>query len=59
MPRTIVIGDVHGCRDEHARLLSEVGVTKDDMLVYLGDLLDKGPDGPGLIRDIRARSDGV
>lgn len=39
--RTVLIGDVHGCLAELDRLLEEVGPW--DQLVFLGDLMDKGP----------------
>lgn len=51
--RTIIVGDTHGCRDEFAALMNEVGLTHQDLLILAGDLLDKGPDGPGLVQDVR------
>jgi protein phosphatase len=60
-----VIGDVHGCRDEFHDLLHALGymVERDDMgrpigarhparrrVVFLGDLVDRGPDTPGVLR---------
>ena len=51
--RYIIIGDVHGCRTELRELLAACHVTKDDCVVYVGDLLDKGPDGPGVVADVR------
>ena len=41
--RTIVVGDIHGCFDELTRLLSEVGFSPEDVLVSVGDMLDRGP----------------
>ena len=44
--RTIIVGDIHGTVDELTDLLSVdrgVGLTKDDTLVLVGDLVDKGP----------------
>ena len=43
MGRTIVIGDVHGCYFELTALLDEIGVRWDDRLVFVGDLITKGP----------------
>lgn len=57
--RTIVVGDVHGCRDEAERLLELVGFGPGDALYFLGDLVSRGPDADGvlaLIRRTRARS---
>lgn len=48
--RTIIIGDVHGCREEFAQLLQTVDYMpgRDD-LVSVGDLLDRGPDPVGTV----------
>ncbi|WP_125612600.1 polynucleotide kinase-phosphatase [Specibacter cremeus] len=60
-----VIGDVHGCLGELAALLAKLGYvvgTDDDgrpvdashpegrRAVFLGDLVDRGPDSPGVLR---------
>ncbi|MFO1452384.1 MAG: metallophosphoesterase [Opitutaceae bacterium] len=42
--RLIAIGDIHGCHTEFAELLERVEPTKDDQLVLLGDLVNRGPD---------------
>ena len=56
--RTIVIGDIHGCLDEFDELLRLVSFRRDaDKLVLLGDLMDRGPDAPGVVR--RAREIGA
>jgi hypothetical protein len=52
----LVIGDVHGCSDELARLFDEA---KDRDVVLVGDLVGKGPDPHGvlaLVRDRNARA---
>jgi protein phosphatase len=60
-----VIGDVHGCRAELEELLTALGyqVVRDDTgrpvdaahpdgrrAVFVGDLVDRGPDSPGVLR---------
>ena len=60
-----VIGDVHGCRGELETLLERLGysLVRDDdgrpvdavppdgrRAVFLGDLVDRGPDSPGVLR---------
>ena len=51
--RTLIVGDVHGCREELEDLLEESGWEDDDQLVLVGDLVAKGPDSLGVIRLIR------
>jgi len=50
MDRTLVIGDVHGCSRELARLLRQ---TRPDRTVLVGDLFTKGPDPGGVLRLVR------
>ncbi|HZE96469.1 MAG TPA: metallophosphoesterase [Planctomycetota bacterium] len=42
-PRTIVIGDLHGCHDEAVELLDRLAVTAGDRVIFAGDLVDRGP----------------
>jgi predicted phosphodiesterase len=41
-PRTIVIGDIHGCYDELVALLEKVQAGADDRIIAVGDLIVKG-----------------
>lgn len=50
MSRTIFIGDVHGCVDELKQLLKKVQLQPGDRIVFLGDLLHKGPDSQGVFQ---------
>ena len=55
-PRTILIGDVHGCIDELQDLLREVGfVPGEDRVVLVGDLVAKGPDSQAVVQLCRER----
>ncbi|WP_134730140.1 polynucleotide kinase-phosphatase [Amycolatopsis nivea] len=59
-----IVGDIHGCRVELEALLGELGyaVERDDegraigarhperRAVFVGDLVDRGPDTPGVLR---------
>ena len=57
-----IIGDVHGCREELADLLGVLGYTDGGdgvrrhpagrTAVFLGDLVDRGPDTPGVLRTV-------
>jgi protein phosphatase len=63
-----VIGDIHGCRAELELLLTELGysITRDDdgravgahrddrRAIFVGDLVDRGPDTPGVLRLVMA-----
>lgn len=42
--RIIAIGDIHGCHLEFAELLERLELTKDDRLILVGDLINRGPD---------------
>jgi len=51
--RTIVIGDVHGCRYELDLMLDSLQPGARDTVVFLGDLVNKGPDSVGVLRRAR------
>ena len=58
-PRTIIVGDVHGCIAELERLFETLGATRDDRVVMVGDLVAKGPESVAvmrLLRQMRAES---
>lgn len=42
-PRTIVVGDIHGCYDELMALLEKVDLQRHDRVISVGDLIAKGP----------------
>jgi len=59
MSRTIIIGDVHGCSRELEQLLERLHAGPGDNLVFVGDLVNRGPDSTGvlrLVRELGARS---
>jgi len=49
MGRTVVVGDLHGCRYELEDLLAHIGFGAGDRLVSVGDLVVRGPDPAGTI----------
>lgn len=58
-----IIGDVHGCYEELAALLSSLGYSPTDgtwsnpegrRAVFVGDLVDRGPDSPGVLKLVMA-----
>ncbi len=54
MQRTIIIGDVHGCFDELQALLKKVNyVNKEDRLIFVGDLINRGEKSLEVLRFVK------
>jgi diadenosine tetraphosphatase ApaH/serine/threonine PP2A family protein phosphatase len=58
-PPDDLVGDVHGCRSELDTLLAELGWDgvehpEGRTAVFVGDLVDRGPDTPGVLRRVMA-----
>ncbi|MDB2365336.1 serine/threonine protein phosphatase [Luminiphilus sp.] len=49
MNRYLAVGDIHGCRHAFEALLESVRPTSDDIIIVLGDYVDRGPDSAGVI----------
>jgi protein phosphatase len=58
-----IVGDVHGCLDELLALLAQLGYEpaagvhrhpQGRKAVFLGDLVDRGPDTPGVLKTVMA-----
>ena len=47
--RTLAIGDIHGCLTAFKTLLALAEVTPEDLLITLGDYVDRGPDSKEVI----------
>ncbi|MGW6237955.1 polynucleotide kinase-phosphatase [Streptomyces sp. NPDC055094] len=52
-----IIGDIHGCRSELETLLGKLGYEDGAhpggrTAVFVGDLVDRGPDSPGVLRRV-------
>ena len=41
--RTLVVGDIHGCWREFDKILDRAGFGNDDLLICVGDILNRGP----------------
>jgi serine/threonine protein phosphatase 1 len=54
MPRTFAIGDVHGCDTALGALLERVDPQAEDTLIFLGDLVDRGPGTKEVIEQVLA-----
>lgn len=46
------ISDIHGCLDQFRRLLEQISFSQRDVLYFLGDAADRGPDGIEVIRTL-------
>ena len=52
------IGDIQGCRAEFCRLLELIGFSpREDRLWLVGDLVNRGPDSLGVLREVMAIGD--
>ena len=50
MEKTLIVGDVHGCSDELDRLLEAAEWRRGERrLIFVGDLINKGPDSFGAL----------
>ncbi|MFC7234360.1 metallophosphoesterase family protein [Halosegnis marinus] len=54
-----VVGDVHGCRAELETLLDRLDLGDDDLVVFVGDLVRKGPDSHGVVDLVRSLPNAV
>ncbi|SEL95578.1 metallophosphoesterase family protein [Haloferax larsenii] len=50
-----VVGDVHGCLPALERLVDCLDPSEDDLVVFVGDLVRKGPDSKGVVDYVRER----
>ena len=59
MSKTYVIGDIHGCYDEFIELTQQIGITDDDLIISLGDIVDRGNKSVELYEYFRDRKNSV
>jgi serine/threonine protein phosphatase 1 len=52
--RTLAIGDIHGCLRAFDLLLEQVEPQRGDLLITLGDYVDRGPDARGVLDQLIA-----
>jgi bis(5'-nucleosyl)-tetraphosphatase (symmetrical) len=57
--KTYVIGDLQGCAHEAGLLLERIGATAgpDARILFVGDLINRGPDSLGALRRMKALSE--
>jgi serine/threonine protein phosphatase 1 len=56
---TLVIGDIHGCHAELLDLLDRAAIGADDLVVSVGDLVDRGPEPAAVLDWFRERAASV
>lgn len=54
-----VVGDVHGCVNELERLLDRLSPTDQELVVFVGDLINKGPDSEAVVNRVRDMENAV
>ena len=63
MSKLFVIPDIHGRRDLLDQLLEKLGPRLSllhgcDKLIFLGDMIDRGPDSAGVIKKVEGAAGG-
>ena len=49
MPRYIAITDIHGELKKLESVLNQIDARPDDIFVFMGDYIDRGPDSKGVV----------
>lgn len=52
MPRFIAITDIHGELKKLESVLSKIETRSDDIFVFMGDYIDRGPDSKGVVEKV-------
>ena len=51
-----VMSDIHGCLEKYRCMLEVIELAPEDTLYVLGDVIDRGPDGVGILQDMMGRA---
>lgn len=54
MSRVLAIGDIHGCARALATLIAAIEPLPEDLVIPLGDYVDRGPDSKGVLEQLLA-----
>jgi len=57
--RTFAIGDIHGCLDKLEDLLDRIAPGPEDILVFLGDYIDRGDSGKEVVEHLIGLSERI
>ncbi|AEB45490.1 metallophosphoesterase [Micromonospora maris] len=55
MTKVMIIGDVGGCADQLSQAVASAQADPDAVMIQVGDLIDRGPDSPGVLTFVRQR----
>ena len=47
--RLLAVGDIHGCLDKLETLMGRVDPTENDLVIFLGDYIDRGLESPKVV----------
>lgn len=47
---TLIVGDIHGCDEDLMALLDAAGSAASDQITSLGEIADRGPNTPAVLR---------
>lgn len=59
MNKIYVIGDIHGCYDEFIELTEQIGIGEDDLIISVGDIVDRGNKSLELYHFFKSRKNAV
>lgn len=59
MQKTFVIGDIHGCYDELIALFNKIHLNENDLVISLGDIVDRGNKSKEVYEYLKARPNTV
>jgi len=51
--KRLIVGDIQGCYGELLDLLQKAGLSPDDEIISVGDIVDRGPDSPAVLQFFR------
>lgn len=57
MPKYIAITDIHGELKKLENLLGKINASPDDIFVFMGDYIDRGPDSKGVVDRVIKQSE--
>ncbi len=50
--RIIAVGDLHGCYSPLVDLMRVISVTADDLIIFIGDYIDRGPESKQIVDEL-------